>query len=154
MRVRASFPVLIFAAVSAAFMFHTSVARAATPVTLLEMDGEGPNELFGHYQGFSMGDVNGDAVTTDRGGVGQRRRRRRRGACVGVVRRASSADDVADLVMTGGGANHRLGIALAFVGDVNDDGFGDFIVGAPNAGAGGGEAYVYYGGPGVDDVPI
>jgi hypothetical protein len=49
----------------------------------------------------------------------------------------------------------NLGVAAATVGDVNGDGFGDIIVGAPGAGTGeSGRAYLYLGGPaGTDETP-
>jgi hypothetical protein len=54
------------------------------------------------------------------------------------------------------GAGTRFGVALAGVGDVNGDGYGDLVVGAPSDGApdggipgaaGPGAAFVYLGGP-------
>ena len=46
-----------------------------------------------------------------------------------------------------------FGASLARAGDVNGDGFGDLVVGAPDAGANNGRAYVYYGSStGLDPV--
>ena len=50
--------------------------------------------------------------------------------------------------ITGESAGDQLGHEVAFVGDINDDGYGDFIVGAPHSNAGGylsGRVYVYSG---------
>jgi hypothetical protein len=56
---------------------------------------------------------------------------------------------VADLVLTGAGAGDWFGSAVAGVGDVNRDGYDDFLVGADQTGAaaGAGRAYLYFGGP-------
>ncbi len=57
---------------------------------------------------------------------------------------------VPDLVLTGPGAGSYFGRAVAGVGDINGDGFGDFAVGAPRTVAG--EVWIYFGGEEVDDV--
>lgn len=46
---------------------------------------------------------------------------------------------------TGTLVNGNLGAAVSGLGDVNNDGYDDFIVSAPNAGSGGGVSYVIYG---------
>jgi len=60
------------------------------------------------------------------------------------------------LAPTGTAAGDRLGYAVAAAGDVNGDGYADFIVGAPYndfAGVDAGRAYVYFGGPSFDATP-
>jgi VCBS repeat protein len=47
------------------------------------------------------------------------------------------------LTLTGGDAADVFGWSVAGVGDVNGDGYGDLIVGAPGIG----RAYLHYGGP-------
>jgi hypothetical protein len=61
-----------------------------------------------------------------------------------------------DLSPLGVAAGDRLGYCVAAAGDVNGDGYGDFIVGAPRsdppAGTDAGRAYVFFGGPALDAV--
>jgi len=57
-----------------------------------------------------------------------------------------------------GTPSENLGLSVADAGDVNGDGYRDLIVGAPEigpgpGGAGPGHAYVYFGGPGADNIP-
>jgi hypothetical protein len=55
-----------------------------------------------------------------------------------------------------GVVGERIGAAVSAAGDVNGDGYADFIVGAPlnnTAGPGAGQVYVFWGGPSADDVP-
>jgi len=62
-----------------------------------------------------------------------------------------AADNVADLIL--GGPSGFFGIAVSGAGDVNGDGYDDVIVGARyNGGGNAGAAFVYYGGPGADNV--
>ena len=64
-------------------------------------------------------------------------------------------DAVADLVLTGAAAGDNFGASVSGAGDVNGDGYEDFIVGAYINGAGGpnaGRAYVYFGGRTVDAI--
>lgn len=65
-------------------------------------------------------------------------------------------DAVADVTMEGVVAPDAFGSSVAGAGDVNGDGFDDFIIGAtqgyPTGGGGEGEAYIYFGGPVLDNV--
>ncbi len=59
------------------------------------------------------------------------------------------ADSIPDLTMTGAAAYDYFGISVGTAGDVNGDGYDDFIVGAMQndaAGVDAGAAYLYYGG--------
>ena len=63
------------------------------------------------------------------------------------------ADTTPDLIMTGEAALDFLGFSLASAGDLNADGFADFVIGAygvDGAGSQSGRAYVYLGGTAVD----
>jgi hypothetical protein len=69
-----------------------------------------------------------------------------------------SLDATPDFTLTGEstGAITAFGASVASAGDVNEDGFGDVIVGAPWYGGGGnkpGRAYVFFGGAAPDAVP-
>jgi MYXO-CTERM domain-containing protein len=59
-----------------------------------------------------------------------------------------------DLTITGSNTGIRLGEAVAAAGDVNDDGYADLLVGAPEFSGARGRAYVHYGGPsGISATP-
>jgi hypothetical protein len=65
-------------------------------------------------------------------------------------------DDVPDIVLTGVAADDNFGWSVSGAGDVNNDGYDDVIVGAPSNNAGGadaGRAYLFLGGPSMDNVP-
>jgi hypothetical protein len=69
-----------------------------------------------------------------------------------------SLDATPDLTLTGEstGSLTLFGASVASAGDVNEDGFDDVIVGAPQYGSGGnqtGRAYVFFGGAVPDVVP-
>jgi hypothetical protein len=69
-----------------------------------------------------------------------------------------SLDAAPDFTLTGEstGSLTSFGASVASAGDVNEDGFGDVIVGAPWYGGGGnkpGRAYVFFGGAAPDAVP-
>ncbi len=70
----------------------------------------------------------------------------------------ASAAGSATAIVTPTGLNHsaQLGLFVSDAGDVNGDGIGDFVVGAPGAqtaGVGAGQAWVYFGGPALSDTP-
>lgn len=106
----------------------------------------------------SMGDLNGDgyddlaiaAPFNDAAGQDAGR--------VYVFFGGPAADALADLVLTGERPGDNFGQSVAAAGDMNSDGHADFVVGAPVAAvgdliAGPGSAYVYFGGPLLDDTP-
>jgi len=65
-------------------------------------------------------------------------------------------DATADLTIPGENDNDYFGRAVSGTGDLDEDGYSDFMVGAPYAGGGGnqiGKAYVYLGGAQPDSVP-
>lgn len=65
-------------------------------------------------------------------------------------------DTVADVIMTGEAADDNFGFSVSSAGDVNDDGFNDVIVGAPQNDAfslnNAGRAYIYFGGSTMNNV--
>ncbi len=58
----------------------------------------------------------------------------------------SAMNNTADVILTGTSAGDEFGSTVSSAGDVNGDGFGDVIVGAPGYLTEQGRAYIYYGG--------
>lgn len=65
----------------------------------------------------------------------------------------ASPDTTPDLVLTGEAMGDRFGTSVGTTGDIDGDGYDDFLVGAIHAGGDSGRVYVYHGGPGLDAVP-
>jgi hypothetical protein len=61
-------------------------------------------------------------------------------------------DGIPDRVIDGLVSYESFAYRMARAGDVNGDGWGDFMVGAPS-GSAGGAVYVYFGGPALDSTP-
>jgi hypothetical protein len=67
-----------------------------------------------------------------------------------------SMDSIPDLILSGINVEDRFGQCVSAAGDMNNDGFGDVMVGAPLANGGGiarGEVYIYFGGVVMDNIP-
>jgi hypothetical protein len=65
-------------------------------------------------------------------------------------------DPTPDGTLSGAAPGDRLGLSVAAAGDVNADGFGDLVAGAPGADVGGtdsGAAYLFFGGTGTSFDP-
>jgi hypothetical protein len=118
----------------------------AAPDTVadLEFVGDSDDEFLGESIAYA-GDVNADGFgdllvgTSWAGGTGR----------VYLHLGAAVPDVTPELVLVGEGSYDQFGVGLASAGDVNADGFADFLVGAPatEAGVGGpGRAYLYLGG--------
>ncbi len=103
-----------------------------------DFDGDG-------YDDILVGDVGSPAslITSDDAGS------------VSVVYGGSTLNESPDAVFSGLGENYGFGSSVADAGDVNNDGFTDLLVGAPNyydryyAG----RAFLYYGGETMDKDP-
>jgi hypothetical protein len=57
------------------------------------------------------------------------------------------------ILISDGEAGNRLGFSVASIGDMNGDGYADFISGAIGADGGDGGANIYFGGPALDAEP-
>ncbi|MBP9211284.1 MAG: FG-GAP repeat protein [Bacteroidetes bacterium] len=61
-------------------------------------------------------------------------------------------NNVADVTMSGEGANQYFGVSTSTAGDVNGDGYADVIIGAYSYGSSVGRAYLYFGGATMDNI--
>jgi len=120
----------------------------------LTLTGSAAGDNFG-YSVSGAGDVNGDgyddvivgALLNDAGGMDAGRAYLYLGGEV--------MNNTADIVFTGAAALDQFGTSVSDAGDVNADGYSDVIVGAPNNDFGGGNdgrAYVYFGGPVMNNI--
>jgi len=145
---------LVVLALAAAGSFAAAPGDAAVPAACrlqIAAYGEGAGDQFGinvagendlngdGYDDFAVSGFLNDAAGPDAGRVY-------------VYFGAPHADGVPDLVMTGEAAGDNLG-QLGDAGDVNGDGYPDMIIGANGHNNGTGRAYLYYGGPHMDNVP-
>lgn len=101
-----------------------------------------------------VGDVNGDGL--DDFAIGYPAADASSGSVVVVLGGSSGFGNLNATTLNAPVRNARFGASVAGAGDVNGDGYGDVLVGAPlfadTTGTGVGAAYLYYGGPGGLDA--
>jgi hypothetical protein len=132
-----------------AYVFYGGPGADPSPDLVLE--GEPSGGFFG-YSVDGAGDVNadgysdvivGDWTYEDDGALPGR---------VYVYFGGPAADSTPDLVLTGVGSQ-RLGFLVKGLGDLNGDGFDDFLTTSAQGPTGGtSRAYIFFGGPQLDDV--
>ncbi len=117
--------------------------------SFIEENSTGSND-FG-YSVSTAGDVNGDGYSDII--VGAPGYHNRTGE-VYIYLGGSSADNTADITITGENENDEFGYSVSSAGDVNGDGFSDVIIGAPRTYSNltPGKAYIYFGGSSMDNT--
>lgn len=147
---------------SAAYVFWGGDPAGAAPPDDqpdLVLQGESSGDRFG-YAMAGAGDVNGDgladvlvgALLNDAGGPDAGRAYVFRGR----AERDTVAAAAADRVFTGAAAGDWFGRAVAGVGDLDQDGYGEVLVGAPSLDVDAtspGRAYLFRGGPDGGEFP-
>jgi hypothetical protein len=116
------------------------------------MDGEAGSQSFG-YSVASAGDVNGDGYADAIVG-GYHMQPGRAYIYYGGI--DIELNPAANVTMLGESPFDDYGVSVASAGDVNRDGYADALVGAPAWGSNNGRAYIYHGGPVMNngaDVP-
>ena len=129
-------------------------AAVPMPVIIIQPDGFAPSDQFGDSVA-TAGDINNDSFDDIIVGARYNDAAGTDAGAVYIFFGGNVPNDIPDLVLTGEAAGDHFGAAVA-AGDFNGDGATDLIVGAPRSGAGGflaGRAYVYLGGPVLDNVP-
>ncbi|MBV6478413.1 MAG: hypothetical protein HGGPFJEG_01168 [Ignavibacteria bacterium] len=64
-----------------------------------------------------------------------------------------SGEIISDLILTGESINNSFGSSVSSAGDLNGDGYSDFIVGSPQYNSNKGRAFIYLGGLLLNNVP-
>jgi hypothetical protein len=121
----------------------------------LVLSGESAGDAFG-YSVAAAGDLNHDGYADFMVGAYENSAHGAGAGRVYVYYGGPHPDDRPDLILNGEAPGDLFGISVATAGDVNGDGFSDMIVGAYQNDAGGqdaGRAYIFFGGPTVDDHP-
>ncbi|MEO8665852.1 MAG: FG-GAP-like repeat-containing protein, partial [Ignavibacteria bacterium] len=129
------------------YVYYGSPAMNNTPDLI--MTGQTAGDFFG-ISSTSAGDVNGDGYSDIIiGAYGYNSNRGRAYLYTNVV----TGDDISDITLTGETVYSDFGLVVASAGDVNGDGYSDIIVGAPIYNTSTGRAYIYFGGPLMNNVP-
>lgn len=126
-----------------AYIFHGGISMNNSADLILT--GYTAGDFFG-YSVSDAGDVNGDgfndviigAMFCDAGGDDAGR--------AYIYFGSSNMNNIADKILTGEMIGNSFGSSVSKAGDINGDGFGDFLVGAPYNSSGGssaGAAYIY-----------
>jgi ankyrin repeat protein len=110
-------------------------------------DGENAGDRFGSALNF--GDVNGDGFADVIIGASLYNSRQGR---VYIYYGGKDMDAVADIELSGEATGSRFGLNTIGVGDVDDDGYDDIIVGAYEFNEERGRAYLYFGGKQMDQI--
>ena len=124
-----------------------------------EMNGECAACFNGHfaYERFGttvagLGDVNGDGFDDIIVGTEYNGSSGPDTAYVYVYFGGAEIDTTADIIFReAAGYAVNYGTSVAYAGDLNNDGFNDIMVGAPDADAG--EVYIYFGGEEIENSP-
>lgn len=112
------------------------------------MVGESTSNYFG-YSVSDAKDVNNDGY--DDVIVGANYYNSRQGRSY-VYFGGSSMNNTADVIMTGVATNNYFGSSVSSVGDLNNDGFDDVVVGSYGYSSNQGRAYIYYGSSSMDNT--
>lgn len=138
-----------------AFGYANNSGRAYVYFGGTRMDNAADKTLTGEqvsnfgYSVASAGDVNGDGYSDLLvGGKGFNSGTGR----VYLYQNSMTGSDVPDERFTGEAPGNNFGISVASAGDVNGDGYADIIVGAFGYSDSVGRAYIYYGGPTMDNI--
>lgn len=114
-------------------------------VASVVMTGEASNSFFGSSVSTAS-DVNGDGFSDVIIGTESINGR------AYIFYGGAVMNNVADVTMTGEGANNEFGISVSEGGDLNGDGYSDVIVGEEGIGSEAGSAYIFYGGINMNNV--
>ncbi len=138
------------------FVIAPLATAGAAPFTLQRTYvGEQPRDQFG-YSVHAAGDINGDGYADFLVGANVSDAAVSGGGTVSVYAGGTEYAVSPLPVAAGSVQNENCGAAIGGGGDLNGDGYDDWVAGAPGLGATGnaaGRVYVFFGGPALDFVP-
>jgi DNA-binding MarR family transcriptional regulator len=135
-----------------AYIFFGGPAMNLTPD--VTFTGESPGDLFGTFVS-GAGDVNGDGCDDVVVGAPENDSAGDNAGSAYIFFGGPNMDGTADVKMTGEAECDWFGASVSNAGDFNGDGYDDVLIGAEQNEAGGtlaGRAYLFKGGPNMDNV--
>jgi hypothetical protein len=135
-----------------AYIFYGGVNMNS--VADVTMTGLAANDQFG-YSVSTAGDVNGDGYSDVVVGAPRSEDKATDAGKAFIYYGGSKMNNTPDVILSGVAPFDFFGFSVSDAGDVNGDGYGDVIVGAPYNDAGAndaGSAYIFYGGINMNDT--
>ena len=128
------------------YLYEGDVSMSATPAFIF--DGETTGSVFG--SAISSADFDDDwNLDIAIGAYGYNSNRGR----VYIYNGGVSLNTTANLVLDGQSASEQFGYVVLADQDLNQDGYGDLIVGAPGYNSNTGRVYTFFGGEPMDNIP-
>ncbi|WP_192842990.1 FG-GAP-like repeat-containing protein [Aureimonas frigidaquae] len=152
---------IVFGGTASTAIDLSALANAGGAPKGFAIDGRATGDGLG-YAVAALGDINGDgrsdmivtAPFSDMDGPDSGRAYIIFGKTAGDTLALSSLTPSQGFAIAGLSSGDKLGSSAAAIGDVNGDGYADFLLGAPGANGGNGKAYVVFGASSMTSVQL